>query len=89
LRADKAPRKVLPWTPSERQLDVLKAIAAISKKQGWAPSVAELARALGVTAVRAQQHLEKLTARGLVKRGAKWTSRTIGLTDAGRALASR
>jgi Mn-dependent DtxR family transcriptional regulator len=83
-------RKLRPWAPSARQLEVLTAIRDLTAQLGWPPSIYELAEALGMSACRVRQHLDKLTARGLLRRGGYREQRALTLTDSGkRAIAKR
>lgn len=69
-----------------RQRDVLRAIDHLQKRDGFSPSIRELADELGLTALRGvAQHLEYLKKKGAV-RWLPHKARTLAITDAGRAL---
>ncbi len=74
--------------PTTRQLDLLQAIARLSAKHGFPPTVRELAAELEISVVRAAQLLDRLEVKGLVERR-RMVARALWLTAAGRAALSR
>ncbi len=64
--------------------DALAALAALTARDGWPPTVRELAAELGTTAGRTLAALQALEALGHVERQAG-RSRAVRVTAAGRA----
>ena len=76
-------RMTSPVTP--RQREVLAAIDRLTTLRG--PTVRELGDALDMlSSCTVQLHIERLEARGLVRRGKPGESRGLGLTEKGREV---
>lgn len=70
--------------PTERQREVLKAVAAFQQKHGFAASIRELGDRLNIKSSNGvAQHLQALITKGFLKRK-RLTARTLSLTNAGR-----
>lgn len=72
--------------PTPAQLEALQALASLTAIKGIAPSLAELAKTLGITKVSVHERLCGCMDKGLCTRQQKYAARTWQLTDAGRAL---
>lgn len=77
-------RPPLTTPPTARQLEVLRAIADLTEAHGYAPTVRELGRRIGVKSTNAvKDTLEALARRGLL-RWEQGLARTLALTESGR-----
>lgn len=75
--------------PTPAQLQVLVFVFATAKRRGAPPTIREIAEHIGVSSTNAvTDHLRALERKGLVSRGGS-LARSISLTAAGRAAASR
>jgi biotin operon repressor len=75
--------RIPPVTP--RQIEVLAAIAAQTRRRGYPPSCAELSKLFGIGRTAVRNHCEALISKGLLVESCG-KSRTTLLTPAGRAL---
>ena len=71
---------------TDRQLEVLRTLFALTEKRGYAPTIRELGNKLGIESTNAvKDHLKALKKRGLIE----WTpnrARTLRLTQRGLDL---
>lgn len=63
--------------PSKRQAQVLGYIQKYKVKQGFSPSIAEIAKELGITAPTAHQHIVVLRKKNLLQAGGEGKRRSI------------
>ena len=72
-------------TPA-RQMEVLQAIDALIRRDGWPPSYRELCEALGLNSTATiHYHCGLLEAWGLIVRGPKGQNRALKITTMGHA----
>ena len=77
--------------PAPRQLVTLEAIAELTARHGYAPTLREIAVRIGIRSSNTNavsDHLDALTRKGLITR-VVGTARTIRITEAGAAELAR
>jgi len=72
--------------PSKRQAEVLDFVQKFLAKNGFSPSVADVASALGITAPTAHQHIVALRKKNLLQAGAEGKRRSIQTYNAGTEI---
>lgn len=83
---DETPQTPAPTAPTERQLEVLRAIADYQREHGYPPTVREIGEALGIAGCQGvTDHLKRLVAKGLLLQPPKYAARALCLTPAGWA----
>jgi repressor LexA len=75
--------------PTRRQKEILEALRALGAERGRGPTLAEIARRVGLASVSTvHKHLELLEARGLLKRRRRGRRREMELLPAARSGAA-
>lgn len=68
-------------TTTPRQLQVLQFIRDFQRRHGYSPTMQEIGDHLGLTKVTAFEHVGALERKGLVRRGAKHSARSLQICD--------
>lgn len=72
--------------PTARQVEVLRAIHALTVQAGFPPTYRELSRFFGWSAGAPRDHVAALQDRGLLRDSPQYTKRCLVLTDRAREL---
>ncbi len=72
-------------SPSPKQLELLRHLCRFQQKHGYAPTLDELGRSLGVSKVTVHQYTRSLERKGLVSR-LRNRARSLQVTEAAKAL---
>jgi repressor LexA len=73
-------------TVTPRQLDVLRLVDESRRRHGYSPTMQEIGDRLRLTKVTVFEHVGALERKGLLRRGAKHSARSLQLTPEGEAL---